>query len=119
MYATITSMIQVTGYAFLGALLALVLRAMFAGQVNWGELFEEGPEKPHHLSRYAMLFGTLILSIKFMLGVLSYESVEDIKKAAQLVGGFDINAYAGVSGIAYLLGKSTDGNILSLFGRRR
>jgi hypothetical protein len=119
MYATITTMIQWIGYAFLGALFALILRDMFASQVNWGTLFEEGPEKSHHLSRYALLFGTLILSLKFLLGILSYESAEDIKNAVQLVGGFDINAYAGVSGFAYLLGKSTEGNILSLFGRRR
>jgi len=118
MIATITNLTLLAGYAFLGALFAAFLRAMSAGQFNWGRLFEEGPGKPHHLSRYALLFGTLILSLKFLIGILSYETADDIKNATQLVAGLDINAYAGLSGIAYLLGKSTDGNILSLFGRK-
>jgi hypothetical protein len=118
MIATIYSLGLLAGYAFLGALFAAFLRAMFASQFSWGRLFEEGPGKPHHLSRYALLFGTLILSLKFLIGVLSHETADDIKNAAQLVGGLDINTYAGFSGIAYLLGKSTDGNILSLFGRK-
>lgn len=118
MIATITSLTLLAGYAFLGALFAAFLRAMSASQMKWGNLFEEGPRKHHHLSRYALLFGTLVLSLKFLVGILNYETAEDIKNAAQLAGGLDINAFAGLSGISYLLGKSTDGNILSLFGRK-
>jgi hypothetical protein len=115
----ITSLILWAGYAFLGAFLSVFIRAIFTSEVkNWGGLFEEGLDKSHHLSRYALLFGTLILSLKFLIGVLGFESAEDIKNAAKLVGNFDINAYAGASGIAYLLSKSTGGNILSLFGRK-
>ena len=107
------------GYAFLGLLFLGVLSALFNSPKSLGDLFAKEEKRGHHLARYILAFGTLILALKFLVGVLTACSIQEIKEAAELIGRLDVQDAAGASGVVYLLAKITDGNILTLFGRRR
>jgi hypothetical protein len=107
------------GYAFLGLLFIGVLYTLLDSPNTLGNLFAEEEKRGHHLARYILAFGTLTLALKFLVGVLTACSIQQIKDAGQLIGGLDVKDAAGGSGVAYLLAKVTDGKILTLFGRRR
>lgn len=107
------------GYAFLGLMLIGVLRPLLDSPKMVGDLFAEEEKGGHHFARYVLAFGALALAVKFLVGVLTASSIQEIKDAGQLIGGLDVKDAAGGSGVAYLLAKVTDGKILTLFGRRR
>lgn len=107
------------GYLFLGILFLGIMRTLLDDSVAWGNLFNERPGEPHHLSRYVLLWGTLFLAVKFLVGILTADSIQKIQDAVQLTKGLDVEEAAGASSVAYLLAKVTNGQILTLFGRRR
>lgn len=107
------------GYISLGLLFLGVLRALLDSPNTLGDLFAGEQKGGPHLARYVLAFGTLALAVKFLAGVLSAGSIQEIKDSVQLIGGLDVKDAAGASGLAYLLAKVTNGNILTLFGRRR
>ena len=107
------------GYAFLGLLFVGVLYTLLDSPNTLGNLFAQEEKGGHHLARYVLAFGALALAVKFLVGVLTASSIQEIKDAGQLIGGLDVKDAAGGSGVAYLLAKVTDGKILTLFGRRR
>jgi hypothetical protein len=118
----ITATIIWAGYIFLSALLLCLARNIVESQSSWGDLFAERPGESHHLARYVLFFGTIILAAKFLFAVVNAESfylTDEVQQAMQLSEGFDVEALVGGYGAAYLMAKVTDGQILSLFGRRQ
>lgn len=107
------------GYVFLGLLFLGVLRTLLESPIAWENLFAESQGESHHLTRYVLVFGTLALAVKFLAGVLTADSIKKIEDAVQLIRGLGVEEVAGASGVAYLLAKVTNGNILTLFGWRR
>jgi hypothetical protein len=107
-----------SGYVFLGLLFLGVLRTLLETPIAWENLFSESQGESHHLTRYVLVFGTLALAVKFLAGVLTADSIQEIEGAVQLIRGLGIEEAAGASGLAYLMAKVTNGNILALFGRR-
>jgi hypothetical protein len=110
------------GHIFLGALFLSVMVKPLGAQDSWGDFFSDNVAGSHHLARYVLFFGTLILAVRFLVAVLEADPLylaEDIKEAMQLYKRLDVEAVAGGYGAAYLLAKVTNGQILTLFGRRR
>lgn len=114
----IVDAILTMGYGFLTLLLFIFLRALLIEQVDWGDFFSNNAGESHHLSRYVVVFGTMLFAFKFLFTVINAENPNDITSAYQFTDSLDLNAITGGSGAAYLLGKATNGDILSLFGKR-
>jgi hypothetical protein len=113
------------GYAYLGLLFFGILRTLLDTPYSAGDFFSENPGGTHHLARYVIFFGTMFLALKFLINVFRAESVdfvalkEELHGSLKLIQEFDVKEAAGASGVAYLLSKVTNGQILTLFGRRR
>jgi len=103
------------GYAFLGGLLFVIMQSVFSRPTAWRNLFSEYPGGPPHVARYLLVAANLYLAIKFLVMVFEGQSAG----AVNLLEGLDLDALTGASGGAYLLSKLTNGDIFSLFGRRR
>ncbi|GAB6904596.1 hypothetical protein DESC_740068 [Desulfosarcina cetonica] len=109
------------GYTTLGLFAVAVGRAFMDAEDRWGCFFTTHPGGPHHLSRYVLLFGTLILAARYLFAVIGSDPgtlAEKVKAAMQVYDWLDIDTLAGGSGAAYLMAKVTDGDILKLFGRK-
>jgi hypothetical protein len=109
------------GWTFIASIFLLVLWNLLQTVDDWGGLFVQRIGDPPHLSRYLLFFGSVILALRFLITVIRADeqtTTAAIKEAFQLVSRLDMGA-AGISSVAYLLAKVTDGNILDLFGRRR
>lgn len=106
------------GYIYLGLLFLGILRTLLYTPYALGDIFSESPGGSHHLARYALFFGSLALSMKFLITILGADSVEQINAAVELFKKFNVGEAAGASSAAYLLAKVTNGQILTLFGRR-
>jgi hypothetical protein len=111
--------ILLTGYIFLGLLFVSILCALLETPDALGNLFADRFGGSHHLSRYILTFGTLVLVIKFLAGILTADSIEEIRAAVQFSEWIDIEEAMDAFSVAYLLAKVTNGQILTLFGRRR
>jgi hypothetical protein len=111
--------ILLAGYVFLGLLFFRVLCALLETPDALGDLFAGCAEGSHHLSRYLLTFGPMVLAVKFLGGILTGDSIEDVRAAVQFSGWIDIEEVTGAFSVAYLLAKVTNGQILTLFGRRR
>ena len=111
--------ILLAGYVFLGLLFVRVLCVLLETSGALGNLFADRTGGTHHPSRYLLTFGSLVLVVKFLGGILTADSIEEIRAAVEFSGWIDIEEATGVFSVAYLLAKVTDGQILTLFGRRR
>jgi hypothetical protein len=107
------------GYIYLGLLFLGILRTLLDTPYAFGDIFSESPGGSHHLARYALFFGSLVLSIKFLITILGADSAEQVNAAVEVFKKFNVGEAAGASSAAYLLAKVTNGQILTLFGRRR
>jgi len=122
MSGSLNGIIQTTilwaGYFTLGLLLVGVARSFMKAEDTWRDFFSDHTSGPHHLSRYVLLFGTVIMAIRFLMAVIGAESTEiesRLKEAMQVFKWLDIETL----GAAYLISKVTEGQILTLFGRKR
>lgn len=112
------------GYIYLGLLFLAVLRNLLDAERAWSHFFSDDLLGNRHLSRYVLFFGSLALAIKFLLGVLSASSKDfdgfmaEMEAVNQIIHGFNLDEAVGASGVAYLLSKVTNGQILTLFGKR-
>ena len=107
----------------LGMLFASAARSVMGVEDVWGDLFSEYSSGPHHLSRYILFFGTVLLAIRFLMAVIgagagATDIGSRVKEAMQVYDWLDIETLAGGSGAAYLMSKVTAGQILRLFGRK-
>jgi hypothetical protein len=110
------------GWAFIAAIFLLVLWNLLQTVDDWGGLFVQRIGDPPHLSRYLLFFGSVILSLRFLIAMIRADeqtTTAAIKEAFQFLSGLDTTGVAGISSVAYLLSKVTDGKILTLFGRRQ
>lgn len=111
--------ILLAGYIFLGLLFVRVLCALLETPDLLGNLFADRSGGSHHVSRYLLTFGPLVLAVKFLGGILTANSMEEFRSAIHFSGWIDIEEATGAFSVAYLLAKVTNGQILTLFGRRR
>lgn len=111
--------ILLAGYVFLGLLFVRILCALLETPDLLGNLFADRFGGTHHVSRYLLTFGPLMLAVKFLGGILTADSIEEVRAAVQFSGWIDIEEATGAFSVAYLLAKVTNGQILTLFGRRR
>jgi hypothetical protein len=126
MYGSLNGIIQTgilwAGYFTLGLLFVDVAHSFMEVEDAWGDFFSDYTSGPHHMSRYILLFGTVILATRFLMAVIGAETTEiesGVKSAMQVFKWLNIETLAGGSGAAYLMSKVTEGQILSLFGRKR
>ncbi len=103
------------GCVFVGGLFIVVLNNLLSRPLAWRDLFSERPGGPPNLARYLLVFGNLFLALQFLVMVLKGQAADAMK----FVEGLNLDALTGASGGAYLLSKVTNGDILSLLGRRR
>jgi hypothetical protein len=109
------------GYLTLGLIVVGVVRALMRDEDVWGGFFSEVSNGTPHLSRYILLFGTVIVAIRFLIAVIGAEPgdmTSRVRAAMQVYDWLDIETLAGGSGAAYLMSKVTEGQILTLFGRK-
>jgi len=114
--------IQWAGYITLGLIAVGVARSLMSAEDVWGGFFSESTNGNPHLSRYILFFGTVIVAIRFLMAVIGDEPgnmTTRIEAAMQVYKWLDIETLAGGSGAAYLMSKVTEGQILTLFGRKR
>jgi hypothetical protein len=109
-------------WMFLAAMFLLVLWNLLKTIDDWGRLFVQKVGDSPHVSRYLLLFGTAILAARFLIAVIKAEdhnTAKTIQDAFRLVSGLDMTSAAGASSVVYLLSKVSNGQILTLFGRRK
>jgi hypothetical protein len=109
------------GYLTLGLIVVVVARSFISAEDEWGNFFSEVTDGTPHLSRYVLLFGTVIVAIRFLVAVIGAgkdNMAERVDAAMRVYEWLDIDILAGGSGAAYLMSKVTDGRILTLFGRK-
>lgn len=114
--------IQWAGYLTLGLIVVGVMRSLMRAEDVWGSFFSEVTDGSPHLSRYILLFGTVIVAIRFLIAVIGAEPgdmTSRVRAAMQVYEWLDIDILAGGSGAAYLMSKVTEGQILTLFGQKR
>ena len=109
------------GCLTLGLIFVVVARSLMSAEDAWGSLFSGVTEGTHHLSRYVLLFGTVIVAVRFLIAVIGAEPenvASRVGAAMEVYDWLDIDVLAGGSGAAYLMSKVTEGQILTLFGRK-
>jgi len=110
------------GCLTLGLIFLVVARSFMSAEDAWGSFFSEVADGTPHLSRYVLLFGTVIVAIRFLIAVIGADPcnvASRVKGAMEVYDWLDIDVLAGGSGAAYLMSKVTEGQILTLFGRKR
>jgi len=121
---TLPAAILWAGWTFLIAFFLVVLWNLLRTIDDWGGLFVERPGERPHLSRYLLLFGSVILALNFLVSVIrAYpaQATRQLRTAFQVMSGLDVGetVAVGITSVAYLLARVTNGQILTLFGRSR